>query len=178
MSRLTIPLTLRQRAIIHRLLNAQDRVTHEHLAHATGLTVRVIRYNMPAVRAWFSAQGVHMTSRPGLGIEIEASSVVRRKLVSALGHSVDQDLVLTGAQRRRAFLFQLLTSKAPTSYQNLAVQAGSSRSTLIHDVGRMQAWLDRYRINLIKRPKRGISLDTQEQWRRLALVGLIQRGAW
>jgi len=174
MTRITVALTLRQRAIILAILQSTERVTHERLACTSNLSIRVIRYNMGAVRAWFASHDVRLTSRSGYGIEIDASKRVRRQLLSALARAVDQDLALTGAQRRRAFLFELLCSDTPTSFQNLAVRAGSSRSTLIHDVGRMQEWLDRYRIHILRRPKRGISLEGQEHMRRFALLDVLR----
>ena len=42
----------------------------------------------------------------------------RRQLLAALGHYVDEDLVLTGTQRRRAFLFELLAN-CPSHFKSL-----------------------------------------------------------
>jgi mannitol operon transcriptional activator len=174
MTRIHVPLTLRQRAIVMAILQAGDRVTHEKLARTTNLSVRVVRYNMSAVRAWFGGQDVKLTSRPGRGVEIDASRAVRRHLSSVLAHVKDRDLALTGVQRRRAFLFELLRSDSPTSFKKLAEKAGSSRSTLIHDADRMQDWLTHFGMRIVRRPKHGISLEGPEHRRRFALLQVLR----
>jgi mannitol/fructose-specific phosphotransferase system IIA component (Ntr-type) len=165
---------MRQWAIVQALLQANGRVTYDGLSEQSAMTVRVVRYNMSAVRAWFSSHGVKLVARSGYGIEIDASGPLRRHLLASLAHLVEQDMVLTGDQRRRAFIFRMLSFDAPTSFQNLAAQAGSSRSTLIHDVGKMGDWLGRFEIRILRRPKVGINLAAEEHTRRFALLGVLR----
>jgi transcriptional antiterminator len=53
--------------------------TLTELAKATGLSPRVIRYNMDLVRAWMQSLKVEFVSRPGFGFEVLAAARKRRQ---------------------------------------------------------------------------------------------------
>jgi len=171
-----LPITLnpRQRSIIYALLSADGRMTLKKLANQTGLTSRIVRYNLDTVKAWFRYEGVTLASRPGYGIEIDASRQKRKQLLQVISKSDVGDLILTRGQRQRATLFELLTADEPVTYQDLAANEGISRSTIVNDVSDMQRWLDPYELILRRTQNRGAFITGKEISRRYALLNLIR----
>lgn len=168
-------LNARQRGIIDALLRAEGRLTLTELAKATGLSPRVIRYNMDLVRAWMQSLKVEFVSRPGFGFEVLASRTQRRQLLSNLHQLEDTDIILTHQQRVRIILLNLLTSREPLSASRLADAENISRSTIFKDLQEIEAWLGDFGMRLMRQTNRGMWLDCRESSRRFALLRLIRQ---
>lgn len=173
MPSIKITINARQRCIIFALLQSPVHMTLSSLAKETGLTPRIIRYNLEAVRAWFREEGVKLNSRPGFGLEIDASKQERKLLMAKVAHSTEDNLILTRGQRQRITLFDLLSSETSLTYQGLAANGGISRSTIIHDVADIQKWLNVYHLRLERIQNKGARIIGLEQDRRYAMLNLI-----
>ncbi len=173
MSSISITINARQRCIIYSLLQAEGHITLGQLSKETGLTTRIIRYNLDPVRAWFKGEGHLLLTRPGFGIEINASKQERKRLLTKVSQSDEENLILTRGQRQRITLFKLLTSDGSITYQGLASNEGISRSTIIHDVTEMQKWLNGYHLTLQRTQNRGAKIIGSEGYRRYALLNLL-----
>ena len=58
MSNLQIQINTRQRLMLYAILSSGGHMTMKDISDRTGLSVRVIRYNMPAVISWLKNEGV------------------------------------------------------------------------------------------------------------------------
>ena len=168
-------LNARQRSIIHALLSAEGRMTLSELSKATGLSPRIIRYNMDVVRAWLQRQRVEFISRPGFGFEIIASRTTQRQLLASLNQLDDTDIILTHQQRVRIILFNLLTSRESLSASRLADAENISRSTIFKDLQEIETWLGDFDMHLMRQTNRGMWLEYHESSRRFAMVRLIRQ---
>ncbi|HML40403.1 MAG TPA: PTS sugar transporter subunit IIA [Bellilinea sp.] len=173
MSSIKININARQRCIIFALLQSPVHMTLSSLAKETGLTPRIIRYNLEAVKAWFREEGVKLNSRPGFGLEIDATKQERKRLMAKVSQSTEDNLILTRGQRQRITLFDLLNSETSLTYQGLAANGGISRSTVIHDVADIQKWLNVYHLRLERIQNKGARIVGLEQDRRYAMLNLI-----
>jgi len=171
---LKININPRQRSIIYALLQSDGRLTIEQLAKHCGLTARVIRYNLDTVRAWLRNEGIPVRVRPGFGIEIEANRAQRKRLMALFEQSQEENLVFSRTQRQHFLLFELLTSPAPLTYQQLAEMGSVSRSTIVNDIEDMGEWLKLFSIQLRRLPNRGVFIQGSEAARRFALLNLIR----
>ncbi len=174
MPELSVSINARQRCIIYALLNSESRMTLGTLSSQTGLTSRIIRYNLDTVKTWFRNEGVTLQSRPGFGIEIETSRQNRKRLLHLISQYEQNNLILTRNQRQRISLFELLNANTPITYQNLASNEGFSRSTIVHDINSMQRWLNAYHITLKRAPNTGAYIEGDEISRRLAIINLVR----
>lgn len=182
MSNIQVSINARQRCIIFALLQAEGHLTLQSLAKQTSLSPRIIRYNLDTVRAWFRSQNVALIARPGYGLELDAPRAVRRRLLNQISEADESQLILTRGQRHRITLFELLTAEKPITYQRLSINEGISRSTIIHDVNAMQAWLNVHQLTLKRTPNKGSRILGSELSRRFALLNLIREelgeGKW
>ena len=174
MAKLQIHINARQRSIIYTILTTNRHMTIKLLAKKTGLTSRIIRYNLDSVSAWLQNEDVTLNLRPGFGIDLDISRQKRKQLLELISQTDEGDLILTREQRQHLTLFELLTSSEPVTYRNLAVNEGVSRSTIVNDVNDMQAWLDSYGLVMERTQNKGAFIVGKEVSRRFALLNLIR----
>lgn len=167
-------INLRQQNIIRALLNAHGKSTLSDLAEQTGLSSRVVRYNIEIVRSWLKTKEVEFINRPGYGIEVVASHAKKTDLLNEINQLDDCDIILSRHQRVRIILLYLLTSNEPVSARQISEVEAFSRSTLFKDVSEIESWLAKYHIVLIRRSSMGLWIDGSEESRRFALVRLLR----
>ncbi len=161
--------------MLYAILSSGGHMTMKDISDKTGLSVRVIRYNMPAVISWLHNEGVETGSHPGHGYEFGFTQTIARNLLGTLDASSDDVLSLSREQRLRVELLDLLTAEKAVSFQMLAENEGISRSTVVADTARMEEWLKRFNLELVKSPNRGTRVTGSELFRRCALIELIRK---
>ena len=175
MGKIQIRINTRQRNILYAILSSDGYITIREIAEKTGLSVRVIRYNMPSVLSWLRNEGIDAEAHPGHGYEFSFTRAAAKKLSEALDADSDQTLSLTREQRLRTELMDLLTAEKAVSFQHLAENEGISRSTVVMDTTRMEEWLNRFNLTLVKTPNRGTYVSGSELFRRCAVIELIRK---
>ncbi len=174
MAKIQIRVNTRQRNILYAVLNSGGHISMKEIAEKTGLSARVVRYNMPAVLNWLDNEGVRSEAIPGHGYEFAFTLADAGKMISLLDAENDQVLNLTRDQRLRVELLELLTAEKPVSFQTMADNEGISRSTVVMDTAQMEAWLKKYQLTLVRMPNRGTYVTGSELFRRCALIQLIR----
>ncbi len=175
MGKIQIQINTKQRNMLYAILSSGGHMTMREISEAAGLSVRVVRYNMPSVINWLQNEGVETESFPGHGYEFGFTQMTAKKLLGTLDESSDHVLSLTREQRLRIELLDLLSSEKAMSFQTLAENEGISRSTVVADTVRMEEWLSRFNLRLIKTPNRGTRAAGSELFRRCALIELIRK---
>ena len=175
MNQYTPEINIRQQSIIRALLSTHGRITLSELADQTMLSARIIRYNMDIVRSWLTCGGdLKFINKPGYGIEIVASQEKKSELLSRINALDDCDIVLSRQQRMRIILLYLLVVEEPISTKQLVEVENFSRSTLFKDIREIEAWLERYNIQVIRKSAKGLWIEGNEENRRFALVRLLR----
>ena len=167
-------INIRQQAIIRALLSAHGKVTLSELADQTGLSPRIIRYNMDVVRSWLNHEDLSFINKPGYGIEIVASQETKNELLHAINELEDCDIVLSRSQRIRIILLYLLVVEEPISTKQLVEVEDFSRSTLFKDICEVETWLNRFGLELKRKSAKGLWIEGNEESRRFALVRLLR----
>ncbi len=175
MAKIQVQINTKQRIMLYAVLSSGGHMTMKEISEKTGLSVRVIRYNMPAVISWLRNEGVETESHPGHGYEFGFTQTAAKKLLGMLDESSDHVLSLTREQRLRVELLDLLVADRAVSFQMLAENEGISRSTVVADIVRMEEWLNRFNLELVKAPNRGTRVAGSELFRRCALIELIRK---
>jgi len=164
----------RQQNIIRELLKASDRITLSELAEKTGLSSRVVRYNMDVVCAWLRCPDVYIINKPGYGIEVVASQQAKDELLNQINGLDDCDIILSRVQRIRIILLYLLIYLEPVAAKEISEVEEFSRSTLFKDIRGVEDWLARYNIRLNRQSARGMWIEGSEESRRFALSRVIR----
>lgn len=174
MSKIQFSINTRQRSIIHAILESDSHLTLKEIAEKTQLSVRIVRYNMDTILAWFRNEGIEIDARPGYGYSFFMLDEKRQKLLDNLQSEADQPISLTRKQRHRLALLELLIADKPLSFQFLAANGGISRSTVVTDTANMQGWLEKYKLTLVKTPNKGTYIEGAEFMRRNAMIDLTR----
>lgn len=164
----------RQQNIIRTLLHSPGRITLSELAEKTGLSSRVVRYNMDVVCTWLRCPEVHIINKPGYGIEVVASQQTKDGLLERINGLDDCDIILTRQQRIRIILLYLLTTLEPVAAKEISEVEEFSRSTLFKDIRGVEEWLARYNIRVVRQSARGMWITGKEESRRFALSRVIR----
>ena len=166
-------INIRQQSIIRSLLSAHGKVTLSELAKQTGLSPRIIRYNMDVVRSWLNHDNLSFINKPGYGVEIVASQETKNELLRSINNLEDCDIVLSRQQRIRIILLYLLVVEEPISTKQLVEVEDFSRSTLFKDICEVETWLNKFGIVLRRKSAKGLWIEGSEESRRFALVRLL-----
>ena len=170
----TPEINIRQQSIIRALLSAHGKVTLSELAETTGLSSRIIRYNMDVVRSWLSCEDIHFINKPGYGVEIVASQEKKKAMLESVNCLEDCDIILSRQQRMRIILLYLLVVEEPISTKQLVEVEEFSRSTLFKDIREIENWLNHYGIQLKRKSAKGLWIEGSEESRRFAIVRLLR----
>ena len=168
-----ISLTIQERDLLHKLLDADPRVAVADIAKQMSLTRRQVSYRLKPVRAWLAQRDVTLKLTPGVGIEVCGSPAQRRELLHELSSQTDFHLILTPDQRQQLFALSLLTANEPLILNWLQHIAAVSRPTVLKDLELIEAWLPSHNIALVRRPNYGLLLKGSELARRQALAALL-----
>ena len=167
-------INIRQQSILRALLSANGKATLSELSEQTGLSPRVIRYNMEVVRSWLKCAEVNFINRPGYGVEVVASQDRKDKLLDAINNLEDCDIVLSRQERVRIILLYLLLVEEPISTKQLVEVEDFSRSTLFKDICEVEGWLNNFGLALQRKSAKGLWIEGPEESRRFAMVRLLR----
>lgn len=170
----TTEINIRQQNIIRALLTAHGKSTLSELAEQTGLSPRIVRYNMDIVRSWLQCPEIEFINKPGYGIEVVASQQNKDELLQRINGLDDCDIILTKKQRVRIILLYLLTSDEPVAAKQVSEVEEFSRSTIFKDIREVEEWLACYHIRLSRQSAKGLWIECSEESRRFALSRVIR----
>jgi transcriptional antiterminator len=168
-------INIRQQSILRSLLSASGKVTLSELSEQSGLSARVIRYNMDIVRSWLKCAEVNFINRPGYGVEVVASQDKKKNLLEIINNLEDCDIVLSRQERVRIILLYLLLVEEPISTKQLVEVEDFSRSTLFKDICEVEEWLATFGLELQRKSAKGLWIEGPEESRRFALVRLLRQ---
>ena len=166
-------INIRQQSILRALLSANGKATLSELSEQTGLSPRVIRYNMEVVRSWLKCAEANFINRPGYGVEVVASQEKKRNLLEIINNLEDCDIVLSRQERVRIILLYLLLVEEPISTKQLVEVEDFSRSTLFKDICEVETWLNNFGLKLQRKSAKGLWIEGPEESRRFAMVRLL-----
>lgn len=167
-------LTSRQKDIIQILtkFTASRPVTVSMISEMLGVSSRTILREIPRVEQWLTQNDFHFIRKPGVGLILD-ENVENQKLILELLEieSVQKDY--SKEDRRRRILGELLYAQEPLKSYYFTSKFHISEGTLSTDLDEIGKWLERYQIQLIRRPGLGILLEGSESSYRQAIANLI-----
>lgn len=160
--------------IIRWLLDQDEARPTAALADDLGLSQRVVRYRLGAAEAYLTSQGATLTRRRGAGLTLDADNEVRARIRADLADAPPAPRVYAPDERTRLVLAHLLWS-APesTSVDELQRVLEVSKASARRDLQRVEPWLERRSLPLVRKPGVGIAVAGTELSIRQATVQLI-----
>lgn len=166
-------LTIQQRDLLRELLDADSPVAIAEIGRHLDLTPRQVSYRLKPVKRWLAKHDISLKSTPGVGLEVDCSSIQRHDLLQELETESLFDINLTAGQRQQLFAFTFLTNPDPVIVNWLQHVSDVSRTTVFKDLEPIEDWLAEFNLSLIRRPNYGLLLDGTEVDRRQALTALL-----
>jgi len=165
-------LNSRQLAILQYLLDASGPVSAEVIGNSIGVSARVIRQNIPAINSWLKSYQVEIDCKPKFGLLLVCPVETKQQIVAAF-QSFQKDTLYTLKDRQRLILFDLLSQTDQFSESQIRYRLQISKSTMTHDLNRVEDWLNQRDIFLSRRPRVGVVIQGRENDIRHALISLF-----
>lgn len=166
-------LNSRQVAIIRNLLTSDRPVPARLLGEQTGVTARIVRYNLPIVAFWLSSRDAQLNVEPREGVSIDATGETRHKLLDEVEQLTPECLLLSPDERRFVLIFELLMSADYRTKQSIQNKLSISSSTLYRDLTEIEPWFTANQLFLERRPRLGVRVAGREEDLRQAVVSLL-----
>lgn len=159
--------------IIRWLLNQDEPRSTASVAADLGLSPRVVRYRLGAAEAYLRSQGATLTRRRGAGLLLEADEELRSTIRADLGEGSAGPRVYAPEERESLVLAHLLwTAPDHTSVDELQEVLEVSKASARRDLQRVEPWLERRGLPLVRRPGVGVGVVGSELAIRQAMVQL------
>ncbi|MDJ0752262.1 MAG: helix-turn-helix domain-containing protein [Ardenticatenaceae bacterium] len=159
--------------MLRMLLETDGVVVIADLADRLNLTPRQINYGLKGVRQWLGQRNIDIHISPGIGIDLSCTAAERSQLLAELQAGQRVDLILTAGQRHQLIALTLLRADQPLNLINLQNDNQVSRSTILKDMERVEAWLKSFDLTVERRPNYGIWISGSEHKQRQALTALL-----
>ncbi len=160
--------------IIRWLLAQNEPMPTAALAADLGLSQRVVRYRLGAAEAYLKSQGAALSRRRGAGLLLEADESSREAIRADLAEGSAAPRVYAPEERERLVLAHVLwTAPATTSVDELQQVLEVSKASARRDLQRVEPWLERRGLPLVRRPGVGVAVVGTELGIRQAMVQLI-----
>ena len=164
----------RQKEII--LMLAQNPsnkpITISEVAQQLNISTRTVLRDMSSIENWLDENDFKFVKKPGVGIYLDETLDSKQFIIELLQEEKIEKSY-TKEERKRFILSNLLTSSEPIKsyyfYKSLKISEG----TLNNDFVDIETWLDKFSINLIRKPGTGIYIEGSEKNIRSAQVNLI-----
>lgn len=166
-------LTSREKEIIE-LLTLIDNmpITINDIAKKLKVSSRTILRQMSKIESWLIANDFKLSKKPGVGLMLDASIEEKVRLKSLL----DKEMVskeYSPEERQYFIISELLISKEPIKLYYFTSLLKAAEGTLSSDLDKVQKWLDKFNIKLVRKPGLGIYIEGSEEEYRHAMIHLI-----
>jgi mannitol operon transcriptional antiterminator len=165
-------LNSRQYEIIRTISESQIPLSVKNIATELGISVRIVRYNLPIIEFWLTTKEIGHSRAPNGCIQIDSAKNVRQVLDKEMDHDGRLDPLLSSKERLQVLLLTLMRNE-PLVIKELEQKLGVSRPTIIKDLDKVEPWLAGRHIQLIRRTGFGILISGREEYLRETLVNLI-----
>ncbi|MCL6456950.1 MAG: BglG family transcription antiterminator [Gorillibacterium sp.] len=164
-----MPVSYRQRQMLELLMERKDDMTAGEIAEELGVSVRTIHRELDEVEAFLHRHGMKLLRKAGAGIRLQEQGnaehlrLVREELVRQryADYSAEERVLL--------ILCELLETDSPIKLFYLAHELKVTIPTIGFDLDRLEQWLARSGLTLIRRRGYGVQISGLEVDKRQAI---------
>lgn len=167
-------LNSREKELLRTLLNANKPVSYKELSELFKLSTRTIQREINAIKSILDEYGIKIGKKIGSGLELKGAQQSKDKLKKL----VEQAKTLsayTPEERQEGITYDLLLSKEPIKQFVFSKKYGVTETTVSGDLDKVETWLSKGGITLMRSPGIGVYIDGTEQQRRTLLSRLLHK---
>lgn len=168
-------ITSRQKKIILMIVENSKKnvpITISEIAGELELSSRTVLRDMSGIEKWFDENDFNFVKKPGVGLILE-ENVENQNFIVELLEEEKIEKEYSKEERNLIILSKLLVSNEPVKSYYFAKILKISEGVLNNDFALASKWLERFGIELVRKPGLGVYLKGQEKSFREAYVNLI-----
>lgn len=168
-------ITSRQKKIILMIVENSKKnipITVSEIAGELELSSRTVLRDMSGIEKWFDENDFNFVKKPGVGLILE-ENIENQNFIIELLEEEKIEKEYSKEERTLIILSKLLVSNEPVKSYYFAKILKVSEGVLNNDFTLAGEWLEKFNIELIRKPGLGVYLEGQEKNFREAYVNLI-----
>ncbi|TDO94174.1 BglG family transcriptional antiterminator [Halanaerobium saccharolyticum] len=155
----------RECKIVKKLIRTDSPLVIKELAAELSVSTRTIRYDLDKIEDWIEEEGLKMHRKQGIGIYLESNA--KDKLTEILDLEIEYHRAYTPEERQHIILKELLAREEPIIVKEFEINLDVSEGTIIKDLNKVEKWLAKRDLELIRKPNYGIEIKGDENnWRK------------
>ncbi len=162
----------RLKTILLHLANATEITTVKQIADEVGVSRRTILRDLQEAEEWLKKNGFTLESKSGKGIRLAGDEADRERLINLISDKVPE-VINMPRDRQKMLLVELLQMKEPVKLYYYTSKFGVSISTLSNDLDKVEIWLSKYNLKLIRKAGLGVYVSGEEKDFRRAMISLL-----
>ncbi len=165
-------LTARSQKIIGILTETEGFTPIGQIAERLEVSARTIIRELKNVEAWLAERKVHLLSKPGQGILLDADAADVQTIKEEL--RLQENLGEYSPRERQAYiLVELLNASEPLKLYCFTSALNVSEGTISNDLDKIEPIVNGWNLRLIRKPGYGIEIEGDEKHFRTAISHLI-----
>lgn len=165
-------INLRVKNILQRIISENDYITISQISKDLGISTRTVLRELPSVEDWLAKKGCKLEKKSGVGIKACGSSEDRAKVMGFLSEEKEEK-IYTPLERQTIIGIELLHYKEPVKIYNFTKMLKVTEGTISSDLDKVEEWLDKYNLKLVRRQGLGIYIEGDEDNIRKCMINLI-----
>lgn len=162
----------RIKKIIHILCEKSNYITIESIAKELEVSSRIVLRELDDVEKWFSSNGYRLDKKKGTGIRLKADESQKKNILQILeGQKVEK--VFLAEERHPLILSELLFNGKIIKMYYFAHLFDITEGTVRSDLEKVEEWLQKYNLQIVKKRGLGIYIEGEEKNIRRACKDLI-----
>lgn len=162
----------RIKKIIHILCEKSNYITIESIAKELEVSSRTVLRELDDVEKWLSSNGYRLDKKKGTGIRLKADESQKKNILQILeGQKVEK--VFLAEERHPLILSELLFNGKIIKMYYFAHLFDITEGTVRSDLEKVEEWLQKYNLQIVKKRGLGIYIEGEEKNIRRACKDLI-----
>ncbi|MDO5539484.1 MAG: BglG family transcription antiterminator [Eubacteriales bacterium] len=164
--------TPRIRQILNIMLNENQTMSVQNLAKQVGVSKRTVQRELEYMNAALKGYDIQFMSKTGVGVWLEGSEDEKNRLREEISSGDSYD-VSNREERRKRLILEILKDKGLKKLFYYSSKFKVSEATISTDLEAVEEWLNRYGLNIVRKPGSGVSIEGSERSYRKAIRTFI-----
>lgn len=161
----------RSRFIINALIETNSYITASEIATKLNVSSKTIARQLDNVEKILNQYNLKLQRKTSKGMRIFGSNADKSKLLSLIKQSTSHEF--SPAERSKIILSYLLKSQKPIKLLALSRLLNVTDTTISNDLDKLEPWIQKMHMTLVRRPGLGIYLEGNEKDIRKAIINYI-----
>ncbi|WP_404455458.1 BglG family transcription antiterminator [Oceanobacillus kapialis] len=166
-------ITARVRRMLQVLLQAYEEITVKEIATTLDVSERTIHRDLKELESVAKENELTLVKRAGVGLKLEGKKEDKESLTNKLKQTAEVDL--SSKERQAIILSMLFEADEPMKLYALSSELRVTTATVRNDLDQLEAELNHYNLELIRKRGSGVQIKGKEANKRAAISNLISQ---